>query len=134
MIPIENNILFSLQLLTSYQATDREIVQTNLIRVFSRKSPERVLEPADSRPGIPRHTHFTRVEIAALESRHGTKLVLFMSTNRPSPRSESGRTRDRMSPQTPIPVGAWAPVPHGDRAEFLYLVREARELSTGMGS
>ena len=29
---------------------------------------------------------------------------------------------------------ALGPDPHGDRAEFLYLVREARELSTGMGS
>ena len=117
-----------------YQATDRGIVQTNRILVFSRKSTERVLRPADSRPRIPRGINFTRVEIAALESRHGTKLVLFTSTNRPSPRAECGRTRDRMSPQTPIPVGAWAPDPHGDRAEFLYLVREARELSTGMGS
>ena len=108
MIPIENNILFYLQLLMSYQATDRGVVQTNLIIVFSRKCPERVLEPANFRPRMPRDINFTRVEIAALEGRHGTKLVLFTSTNRPSLRSESGRTRDRMSPQTPIPVAAWA--------------------------
>jgi len=29
---------------------------------------------------------------------------------------------------------ALGPDPHGDRAEFLYLVREAHELATGMGS
>ena len=108
MSPIDYNILLCLRLLMGFLATDRGVVQTKLILVFLRKCPERVLEPANFRPRMPRDINFTRVEIAALEGRHGSKLVLFTSTNRPSLRSESGRTRDRMSPQTPIPVAAWA--------------------------